>query len=332
MESPICVCEDLANQLENSGWEIIRTSRSSVRTTRLWDMLITAWKSRNRYYCAIIDVFSGPAFFWAFLVGHLLSALQKPFVLTLHGGNLPTFAKRRSALVKNLLAKANRVTAPSIFLKECMLPYRNDIEEIPNPIHIDRYQFKLREKVRPRLVWLRAFHAIYNPILAVYVVRLLNERYPNISLSMIGPDKGDGSYSETIRLVNAFGLQDTIFFRGKIERNDVPKWLNKGDVFLNTSNVDNSPVSVVEAMACGLCVVSTNVGGMPYLLTDKSNALLVPPNDPTAMADAIVSIFDSQSLTRDISLNARQRAEQFDWKHILPRWDAVLTSVTAASE
>jgi glycosyltransferase involved in cell wall biosynthesis len=91
--------------------------------------------------------------------------------------------------------------------------------------------------------------------------------------------------------------------------------------------VDNTPVSVLEAMACGLCVVSTRVGGIPYLLQHGRDALLVPPNDPEAMAAAVRRVLTEPALAESLSHNARLKAEQFDWSAILPQWQALLASV-----
>ena len=103
--------------------------------------------------------------------------------------------------------------------------------------------------------------------------------------------------------------------------------LNSGDVFLNTTNVDNTPVSVIEAMACGLCVVSTNVGGLPYLLDDEQDSLLVQPDDPAAMATAVSRILRENVLATRLSQNARAKAEQFDWSTVLPQWLALLRGI-----
>jgi glycosyltransferase involved in cell wall biosynthesis len=123
------------------------------------------------------------------------------------------------------------------------------------------------------------------------------------------------------------GVAHRIGLPGRITKVEVTDWMSRGDIFLNTTNVDNTPVSVLEAMACGLCVVSTNVGGIPYLLEHEHDALLVPPNDPVAMATAVRRLLTEPSLAERLSRNARQKAEQFDWSIILPQWEALLTSV-----
>jgi glycosyltransferase involved in cell wall biosynthesis len=85
---------------------------------------------------------------------------------------------------------------------------------------------------------------------------------------------------------------------------------------------------VLEALACGLCIVSTNPGGIPYLLRDGWNALLVNQGDAGAMAAAVRRILTNPGLAESLSQNARRTAEQFDWSVTLPQWDDVFRSVT----
>jgi glycosyltransferase involved in cell wall biosynthesis len=185
----------------------------------------------------------------------------------------------------------------------------------------------LRTRPRPRLVWLRAFHETYNPRLAPQVVALLAREFPETRLTMFGPDKGDGSQGATLRLAAELGVADRITMPGKVAKSAVASCLNTGDIFLNTTNIDNTPVSVLEAMACGLCVVSTNVGGIPYLLEHEGDALLVPPDDPQEMAAAVRRVLTEQHLAARLSRRARQTAEQFDWSEVLPQWETLLTDM-----
>jgi len=171
-----------------------------------------------------------------------------------------------------------------------MQDYRSDLILIPNAIEISNYSFVERNTPRPDLIWLRAFHEIYHPEMAIEVLQRLQNQFPEVKLTMIGPDKGDGSFQKTQELVDDLNLRSSVSFSGGVSKSDVPIWLNKGDIFLNTTNFDNTPVSVMEAMACGICVVSTNVGGIPFLVEDGVDALLVPPNDPDAMAAAVKRI------------------------------------------
>lgn len=320
-------CEDLAERLRAVGWSVVTTSHKPNRLARLVDMVVTTWRRRNEYEVAQVDVFSGPAFFWAEAVCWTLQRAGKPYILTLRGGNLPEFARRYPKRVSRLLNSATAVTTPSHYLLEQMKAYRQDIHLIPNALDLSCYRFRLRQRAQPRLIWLRSFHSIYNPTLAPRMLAQLISDFPNIHLMMVGPDKGDGSLQAVQRMTNGLGLNSHITFPGSVPKAAVPKWLNKGDIFVNTTNVDNMPVSVLEAMACGLCVVSTDVGGIPYLMEHERDALLVPPNDPKAMAKAVRRILTEPGLAEHLSANARCKAEQFDWSVILPQWERLLESV-----
>jgi glycosyltransferase involved in cell wall biosynthesis len=315
------VCEDLAEQLIARGWHLIITSRKRGRVARILDMLRTVWSERSRYSIAQVDVYSGPAFLWAEAICLVLRVVRKPYILTLHGGNLPFFARRWPGLVRRLLKSAVAVTSPSTYLLQNLCPYRDNIIMIPNPLDIEAYEFRLRSQVRPKLVWLRAFHSIYNPSLAPKTLALLAKDYEESSLTMVGPDGADGSLYDMHEVVERSGVKDRITIHGRVAKTDVPAWINKGDIFLNTTNIDNVPVSVLEAMACGLCVVSTNVGGIPYLLEHEKDALLVPPDDPEAMASAVHRILNEQGLAERLSFNGRKKAERFDWTVVLPEWE-----------
>ena len=106
---------------------------------------------------------------------------------------------------------------------------------------------------------------------------------------------------------------------GRAAKSEIPNLLNSADIFINTTNVDNTPVSVLEAMACGLCVVSTDVGGLSFLLEHEKDALLVPPDDAEAMAAAIVRILGDKDLAESLSRNGRAKTEHFDWQNIVPK-------------
>ena len=321
------ISEDLSIRLASSGWQVRMTSRHASRLGRLADMLCTCWRWRNGYQVAAVDVFSGPAFMWAYAACSVLRKIGRPYLLMLHGGNLPSFAARRPRLVRTLLASAVAVTTPSRYLFERMQPYRKDLLLMPNAINVNTYDFALRRRVAPRLVWLRAFHNIYNPEMAIQVLALLTRDFPNIHLTMIGPDKRDGSMHRTRALAERMGVINHLTLSGGLPKEEVPKSLAVADIFLNTSQIDNTPVSVLEAMACGLCIVSTNVGGIPYLVRADQEALLVASNDVEGMAKAIRRVLTEPVLSQRLSYNARKKAEQFDWSIILPAWERLLSSL-----
>ena len=289
-------------------------------------MLVTAWRSRDNYDVAQIDVYSGAAFRWAEWVTRVVRAAQKPYILTLHGGNLPEFAKHNLSRVTRLLGSAAAVTAPSEYLANAMRFVRSDVRIIPNPLDLELYVYHERIRLEPKLVWLRAFHRIYNPVLAVRVLAEVAAHTNDAHLTMIGPDK-DGSVADVRAEAMKLGVLSRIVFTGGVAKSDVPSWLAAGDIFLNTTTIDNAPVSVIEAMAIGLPVVTTDVGGIPYLVENGRNAILVPPRDAKAMARAVIRLLDDPLLAKSISRNARAKAETFGWDTVQPKWQALLIEV-----
>lgn len=287
-------------------------------------MLCSVWSWRGDYAISQVDVYSGPAFFWAFAVTSLLRLLRKPYILTLHGGRLPDFSRRWPRSMRYVLARAKAVTVPSGYLLREMTAYRADMVMIPNPLDVAAYPFSIRSRPRPRLVWLRAFHETYNPSLAVTVLALLAPDLPEVMLTMVGPDRGDGSLQRAMAAAARLGVAHRLRVIDGVPKEKVGEVLSDADVFVNTTNVDNTPVSVMEAMACGLCVVSTNVGGIPDLLDDGRDGILVPPADARALADGILRILRDPALATRLSGNGRRKAELFDWAVLLPTWERVL--------
>lgn len=323
----VSVAEELAARLSASGWTVFTTSEKPAPLNRMIDMVGTVFRRRKEYPAAAVNVFSGKAFLWAEAVCCALRLVRKPYLLILHGGNLPQFSRRWPRRVRWLLSSARAVVTPSRYLHEEMSPYRKDLILLPNAINLPAYGFRVRSSPRPRLIWVRAIHAIYNPGLAVRVVALLAKEFPDVHITMLGPERGKGSVSNVRQLAARLKVPERVDLPGAAPKSDVPVWLDKADIFINTTSVDNTPVSVLEALACGLCVVSTNVGGIPYILTHERNALLVPPDDPEAMVAAIRRILTDPRLAERLSVNARAEAEKLDWRIILPQWDYLIRNI-----
>lgn len=317
----------LAERLRSSGWYVITISSQEKQILRLIDMFLSVMKHRNKYDIAQIDVFSGKAFIYAYTCSILLHRLKKPIVLTLHGGGLPDFCARFPNHIRRLLNRANVVVTPSPYLQKSLGQFRSDIRLIPNPIDLSEAIFRLRIDIKPTMIWVRAFHEIYNPSLLARVLHQLNEEFPDLQCFMLGPDKGDGSLQEMLSTAHTLGVDTKIIIVGPISHSEIPFWLDKADIFINTTNYDTAPRSVLEAMANGLCVVSTNVGGIPYIIHNQENGLLVSPNDHYAMAAAVRKILLDTTLAQRISSGARNTAEKANWSIILPQWEELFQEV-----
>lgn len=326
------VSEILSQKLSNNRWAVINTSHYENKFLRILDMLITILLKRKKYSIAHIDVFSGSAFIWAFLSAFLLHIIKKKYILTLRGGNLPKFSMRRNKFVQYILNNAEVITSPSNYLIANLSKLDQQIILIPNAIEISKYEYFVKNFRESNIIWLRAFHNIYNPALVPKVMYLLKRDFQSLKVIMVGPDKKDGSLQNMVLLANKLEVIESIEIIPGIPKSQVPSVLKKENIFLNTTNIDNTPVSVIEAMACGLCIVSTNVGGIPYLLEDGFDSLLVPPDDPGAMAAAIQRILTEPELAARLSANARKKAESFDWVIILPQWEKLFQEAMSYNE
>lgn len=317
----------LVEHLQKAGWSVITTSNQERQLPRLVDMLSAIWRKRDRYQAAHIDIFSGKAFIYAWLTTWLLKLVNKRIAVTLHGGGLPEFSKKHPYMFTKYLRLPDIVVTPSPFLHDSFKHIRSDIKIIPNPIDLTESLFRLRDSIKPRLIWVRAFHSVYNPALAIKVLARVAQSFPEAKLWMLGPDKGDHSLASVLDLAEELGVTQSVEIVGHVSHANIPIWLDKADIFLNTSNYDTAPRSLLEAMANGLCVISTNVGGIPYLAENGMEAILVDPNDPGGMADAVIKTLSSPSLATTLSRNARARAEKSDWSAILPSWELLFSDL-----
>lgn len=266
----------------------------------------------------MIDTYSTLNFYYALFVSWLARRIKLDYIPILHGGNLVSRLKSSPILSRSIFRKALVNVSPSKFLKLEFekLGYDN-VKYIPNFLNLDNYPFVKKEYNSIKLLWVRSLATIYNPEQAIFVAEQLNDKGYDVELCMVGPD----SENKMNKLKDlAFEKRLKVKFTGKLPKKawiDLSKDYN---VFLNTTSIDNMPVSVLEAMALGFPVVSTNVGGMPYLIEQNQDGVLVQPNNPVAMTDAILGLIENPDKLKRISKNARQKAETFDWTQVKHLW------------
>lgn len=167
-----------------------------------------------------------------------------------------------------------------------------------------------------------------NQKLLIDVLYILSKRYTNIKLRLVGNGK---TKNEILRKVNKLGLEDKVEFLGA--RNDIPELLNKSDIFLLSSNYEGFCLVIVEAMACGLPVVATNVGAIPEIIKDRENGLLVKPNDPDEFAKAIIEIIENKDMRKMISSNAINDAKKYNFENTVKKYeDLYLSELKSTAE
>lgn len=314
--------ETLGPLLESEGYELFYASSKKNKALRLLDMFSKTIKFRNKIDYLLIDTYSTSNFWYAFFVSQLARFLKIKYIPMLRGGNLPERLEQNPKLCRMIFNHAYKNVAPSKYLVHHFQKHKiKNVIYIPNTIEIERYPFKERATEQPKLLWVRAFAKIYNPMMAVEIFRIIKQQFPQVSLCMVGPDK-DGSLEMTKKLASDYGLD--IKFTGKLSKADWIQLSEEYTIFLNTTHFDNTPVSVIEAMALGLPVVSTNVGGIPFLLENNKTALLVEDNNVEEMVGAIKMIFDDENLAKNLAKYARFRAESFDWQEVKFFWNEIL--------
>ncbi|MBU3758316.1 MAG: glycosyltransferase family 4 protein [Candidatus Omnitrophica bacterium] len=316
--------EDLLSRLSSRGWRVSRASVFKTRWIRALSMACAIVFSRGAYDKAVILVYSGRAFYWAEAAGFLLRVLRKPYVAALHGGDLPAFAGHFEKKFKRFLIQAERVICPSYHLRDSLSCPGIEIEYLPNGIDLKKFFFHSRRSPRPRLCWVRAFHKIYDPQTALTTLALILQDFPEAVLTMAGPDTGDGTFRKVLQTIRELGLEKAVRLCGGIPNAKLPELFQEHDIFLNTTTLESFGVSVMEAAASGLCIVSSNAGEIPRIWEAGKNALLFNPGDPKGAAEAVKQLLCQPELAVRFSREARVNAERFGWDSILPEWEKIL--------
>lgn len=313
--------ESLYQGLISEDYKVIKYSSYKNKLLRLLHMLLGVFKNRQDCDLVLIDTFSTVSFYYTYAVSQLCRALNIPYICILHGGNLPDRLKRSPKMSRLIFNNAKHNVAPSKYLFAAFTQANYEVKLIPNTIDLGQFSYKKRSKIRPKLLWVRAFAELYNPSMALRVVSALKKTIPEISLCMVGPDR-EGILTKLKAQCVALGIENNVTFTGALSQQAWYALSEQYDVLINTTHVDNTPVSLIESMALGLPIVSTNVGGIPFLIEDGLTGLLVAADDVNRMTEQILSLLDGKNL--HIADNARKLVESFDWKEVAKAWDEVL--------
>jgi glycosyltransferase involved in cell wall biosynthesis len=318
--------ETLAKLFTQDGDPVMTVSSQSGRFVRLLDILWTLWNKRRQIDIQILQVFGFRSFVMEDLASLMGKLLRMPVVMVLRGGLLPDFARKHPHWVKRVLDRATILVSPSTFLARELAWLGYSIQIIPNVLDLSVYPFRHRKQVRPSLFWLRTFYWTYRPEMAVHVLNLLYKDFPDARLTLAGSDKG--LRLETERLVRNLNLTDRVAFPGFLNMEAKIHFAQDHDIYLNTNIKDNMPVSLLEAAAMGLPIVATNGGGIPDLITNEVNGLLVPNDDVQAMVEAVKRLVNNPELASQLSINGRRLAESCSWEQVRPLWERLLAEIT----
>jgi len=307
--------------LRQEGFSLIVSSDKTNKFFRLIDMCFSLLKNSKKTDYVLIDTFSTINFYYALIISQLSRLFKLKYIPILHGGNLPNRLDKNPLFSDLIFKNSYKNIAPSNYLKRAFEEKGYKTVFIPNIVEIENYNFKLRASLAPKLFWVRAFKEIYNPTLAIKVLDVLKKEHPKAKLCMVGPFV-DSSYDDCVKLVSELNLESSVEFTGVLLKEDWHKKSEEFDIFINTTNFDNTPVSVMEAMALGLSIVTTNVGGIPFLIDDKIDGLLVTKSNAEEMANAVITILNNTY--PNLSIKAREKVTNFSWDNNKEKWFQIL--------
>jgi glycosyltransferase involved in cell wall biosynthesis len=267
----------------------------------------------------VAHVFS--ASYWSFVVSPLPAVLVARLfgarvVLNYRSGEADDHLSHWGVLVHPWLKLVDVIVVPSQFLSEVFARHGYRTEIIRNVVDPTRFAYRERLPLRPRLVSVRNFEAHYRVGNTLEAFSFVRARYPEATLTLAGY----GSEDARLRaLVAARGLGGVTFL-GRVNPEAMPDVYAEADIFVNSSVIDNQPNSVLEAFAAGVPVVSTGTGEIATMVRDGETGLIVPPDDPAAMAKAVTTLLENPEHAVTLARRARADVEQYGWPQARRRW------------
>lgn len=284
---------------------------------RLIPYLVALWRAADK--ADIFHIMANSGWSW-----HLFAApaiwiarfRSVPVVVNYRGGEAGEFLSNSGRLVRASMRRTRALVVPSGFLQSVFSRFGMPSEIVPNIIDLSRFPPRDPDRVgAPHLLVARNLELLYDNETAIRAFEVVRESFPEAHLTIAG----SGPDEQRLRqFVSDRGLGDVIRFAGRLERDAMAALYRSADLMLNPSLADNMPNSVLEAWSSGVPVVSTNVGGIPYLVKDGVNASLVPPRNPVAMAQACVELLSDGDTWRQRAQTGLQEAQRYTWSRVQP--------------
>jgi glycosyltransferase involved in cell wall biosynthesis len=275
----------------------------------------------------VVHVFSASyaSFLLAPLPAMLIArALGRPVVLNYRSGEAPDHLQR-SAIARWSIARVNLNVVPSRFLVEVFGGFGIDAAIVPNIVDPEHFQYRERNPLRPRLVSTRNFDALYNVASTIRAFRLVQDRWPDATLTLVG---GGPQEAELRALADQLRLRNVTFV-GRVKPTEIAGFYAANDIYIQSPNIDNMPTSVIEAFASGLPVVSTEAGGVPAILTHGEHGLLARLADYETLGHHVLRLLDSPDYARTLARSAYATTHACTWPAVREQWLRAYRSVVA---
>jgi glycosyltransferase involved in cell wall biosynthesis len=319
-------------RLEGLAVEIVRTNepfsppwiaqtRGLRALPRLARYVASLWTAFGR--CDVVHLMANSGWAWHLFAAPALWVAWlrgRAVVVNYRGGEAERFLAESSRLVRLSLDRARIVAVPSRFLRRVFADHGVAAEVVPNIVDLELFTPRALPgalPAAPHIIITRNLEAIYDNETAIRALALIRRSFPETRMSIagLGPER-----ARLEQITSECGVAGAVNFVGRLDREAVAALYKTADIALNPSRVDNMPNSVLEALASGVPVVSTNVGGVPYMVDNGRTALLVPPQDPQAMNDAVAQLFRDRELARRIAAAGLAEVQQFGWAVVKGKW------------
>ena len=302
----------------------VKYLRTVITQLCYWPLLVRELRGAD-----VVHVFS--ASYSSFLLAPLPAVLvarllRKPVILNYHSGEAPDHL-RRSAVARRVMRDwVDLNVVPSAFLRDVLASFGIAADVVPNIVDLAQFAYRVREPFRPRLVSTRNFEPLYNVPCVLRAFARIQARYPDASLTLVGA----GSQDAALRaLAGELQLRD-VTFAGRVPPEEIARHYAEADLYIQAPSIDNMPLSVLEAFASGLPVVSTDVGGIPAILTHGVHGLLAPDDDDEQLAALALTLLADPGLARQLAAAAHATCSAYQWPIAREGWLAAYRRATNA--
>lgn len=279
----------------------------------------------------VVHVFS--ASYWSFLLAPVPAILAarlfgKPVVLNYHSGEADDHLANWGLRVHPWLRLVNDIVVPSVYLQKVFAAHGYHARVIRNMINVGAFRYRERLPLQPRLLSARNLEGLYRVSNSLKAFALVKKKWPQATLTVAGY----GSQEKLLKAwVYANHLQDCVEFVGRVEPADMPALLDRADIMINSSVIDNQPISILEGCAAGLFVVSTPVGDIPAMVQSGISGQLVPTDNPAAMANAVIAALEQPAQSTVMTRRAREEAEKYTGPHVCHEWTDLYTDLARSA-
>lgn len=294
---------------------------------RLIPYLLSLWRASGSVDLLHVFACSGWSWFLFATPAIWIAKLRgTAVVLHYHGGEAESFFSRSFKWIKSTLMRADIVVVPSGFLASVFNQRNISCVVVPNVINLELFSqspqclMTWEEGRHPHVVVARNLEPIYDNATAIRAFRIIKNHFPTACMTIAGSGP---ELQSLLGLVSELELADSVRMIGRVDNARMPELFHCADVLINPSLADNMPVSILEALASRVPVVTTSVGGIPYLVVDGETALFVPPGEPEAMAQGVISVLSSSRLRSDLITNGQNLVQQYVWHQVKKKLHAV---------